>query len=91
MVWAIAVTSVGASIYLYIRLRRVERDMRSMMMRWHDAAGRAMRRERRDRWRFRHVDGILRLVCHDVLPGLDVPDLLEGPPDDPDTPTSGGL
>jgi hypothetical protein len=87
MEWAGVAILTAIVAYLSLRVRRLERDLRSLHLRWHDAASRAMRRHRRERYFRRQVDGILRIVCRETLPGLDVPDLLEGPPDDPDTPT----
>lgn len=76
---AVAIFLLGWRLYLTER-----RLVRSSLV-WHEAANRAMRRYRRDRWRWREADGVIRIIARETLPGLDVPDLLVGPPDDPDS------
>lgn len=83
MLWALPSTLVA--VYLWFRLRRVERDLRRLSVTTHDAANRAIRRHGRDRWRWREADAAIRRLALESLPYLDVPDLLAGPPDDPDS------
>ena len=82
MEWALPCTLAVVVAWLAVRLRRVERDLRSLAATTHDAANRALRRHGRDRWRWRETDGVLRRIARETLPYLDLPDLLAGPPDD---------
>lgn len=80
MIWAL----LSVSVVLAWRLHVVERRLRSIDAAHHDAANRALVREYRNRWRWREADYALRRIASETMPGLDVPDLLAGPPDDPD-------
>ncbi len=81
MAWALLCT-LGVVAWLWVRLRRVERDLRRLSVTTHDAANRAMRRHGRDRWRWRQTDWALRVLARETLPHLDIPDLPTGPPDE---------
>jgi hypothetical protein len=83
MLWAIPSTLVAA--YLWFRLRRVERGLRALSATTHDAANRAMRRHRRDRWRWRETEHALNVVAREAAPGFVVPPIADGPPNDPDS------
>lgn len=74
-----------AVAYLLWRVRRLERRLVRSSLAWHDAANRAMVRRRRDMWRWRQTEHALTVVAREVVPGFDVPQLPEGPPDDPDS------
>lgn len=84
MIWALLFDSVVVAVLLW-RVASLKSALRRLTMTTHDAANRALRRERRDRWRWRETDGLIRRLARESLPYLDVPDLLAGPPDDPDS------
>lgn len=65
------------AVYVWWRLRRIERALRRAEIVRHDAANRAMIRHRADRWRWREADAALRTVIR-----YHLPDLTGLPPDD---------
>lgn len=85
MTWALIAVLAAHSIYLHLRVRSVARDVRRMGLVWHEAANRAMRRHRRDAWRFREIKSTLGIIADFTESPVDVPDLEAGPPDDPDS------
>lgn len=84
MEWALPCT-LAVVAWLWVRLRRVESDLRRLATTTHDAANRAVRRHGRDKWRWRQTDWALRRIAREAAPHLDIPDLLAGPPDEPST------
>lgn len=85
MTWAILGVLSACLVWLFLRIRRIVQDMRRMSQVHHDAANRAMRRHRRDQWRFRETVTALEIIARWTDTPLDVPDLVNGPPDDPDS------
>lgn len=85
MTWAIIGVLTACLVWLFLRIRRIVKDLRRMSQVHHDAANRAMRRHRRDQWRFREIQDCLTHMGILVDPSVDVPDLVNGPPDDPDS------
>ncbi len=74
-----------ASAVLAVCLWRVNRKLRRLDATWHDAAGKTMRRHRRDRWRWRETEHALNVVAREAAPGFVVPPIADGPPNDPDS------
>lgn len=85
MTWAILGVLSACLVWLFLRIRRIVKDLRRMSQVHHDAANRAMRRHRRDLWRFRETVAALEIIARWTETPLDVPDLVNGPPDDPDS------
>ncbi len=85
MTWAILGVLSACLVWLFLRIRRIVQDMRRMSQVHHDAANRAMRRHRRDLWRHRETMTALEAIVRWTDTPLDVPDLVNGPPDDPDS------
>lgn len=85
MTWALIFLLAAYSTWQHFRLRRLAQDMRRMSQVHHDAANRAMRRHRRDLWRARETVMALEIIARWTETPLDVPDLVNGPPDDPDS------
>lgn len=74
----------AVSLSLWLRLRIVERDLRRLIATTHEAGNNAIKRHGRDQWRWRQTDWALRTIARETgLRGLDVPDIVKGPPDDP--------
>jgi len=85
MTWAILGVLSACLAWVFLRIRRIVKDLRRMSQVHHDAANRAMRRHRRDAWRFRETMTALEIIARWNETPLDVPDLVNGPPDDPDS------
>jgi hypothetical protein len=85
MTWAIIGVLSACLVWLFLRIRRIVQDMRRMSQVHHDAANRAMRRHRRDQWRFREIKSTLGIIADFTESPVDIPDLEAGPPDDPES------
>lgn len=85
MTWAILGVLSACLAWVFLRIRRIVKDLRRMSQVHHDAANRAMRRHRRDAWRFREIKSTLGIIADFTESPVDIPDLESGPPDDPDS------
>lgn len=85
MTWALIALLAAYSGWLHFRLWRFARDLRRLDAMHHEAGNHAIRRHGRDRWRSRETMMALEIIARWTETPIDVPDLVKGPPDDPDS------
>ena len=85
MTWALIGLLAAYSGWLHFRLWKLARDLRRLDAMHHEAGNHAIRRHGRDIWRRRQIVECLEVIVNWTETPVDVPDLVNGPPDDPDS------